>query len=1335
MRIEPGQQPKPAQLKSDPPGGAATWFESPGELPRAMPMRIEPGQSVSSPKPVTAKDVAESPVSEEPSSPESGAENTVPVQAVAAELTQEDGQTSDAGSSEKAQPQDAESVGTDGSDGAVGESADSEAAQVQQARDAGSVGVDESADSEVARAHGDAGSVESEAAQVQQAGDAGPVGTDEPVDSETAEVPQVSEAGEAESTDGDGPVDAETSQVQQASDSEPASEDGPTDAEALQEAASGGPDESTAAPVDERSADLEAAQVPEVIGEEPAASTDEKPGPAEAEQPEVADNVPVESAGEAVQAESADVPNQADGVEPVRADEPGEPADEADAEPVAESTPVETPVDEEPTGADDSAAGPDDSATVQVPQVAKIAEGERSVAEPDSATVQAPQVAKIVEGEPPAVEPGDSATVQVPSVAKDEPSGAELVDSDLFQVLHVEQVADERPSVAEPADLDLFQVPQGAGGPRDEEPGDSATAQAPHVAEDGPSVVEPVESDFVQVFPIDQVAGDAPSVVESGDSATAQAAEDDPSVAAPADSDFFQVLPVAQVADAEPVDSDLFQVLHVAEVAEDRLPADSATVDVPQVEDEPPAEPVAAGKPAPDVALAEAPAEPEKPAEPEDRGETTVQTLPVKRPDPAGFGGLSRPGAERKDPEGFGGLRRPAADVGKTQPVSPRDLEGPPKPESRPKAEPVGEKTVQVRPVQKPEETKKGPDSWFSTPAQVPTRPQRPGGDKTTQLPAPPLRPKAPGGFPPRNQPMPPAPVRPKVPEPVRNLDKPGAPTRNLHAPPLRPQGPEKPKEFPRTLHAPVGPEKPKELPRSPHAPAGLEKPKDLPRPKAPMGMETSGQALKAEPQPQTEQPPPSNEDTHRAIPPLPGKKRPKRLIVLVAIVAVIALGAGVVFFVPGVKEGLGLSGTAAEAAAAPPPAPVAFVPNLKAPNVQAARPTPQGVQSALAAPAGNPVLGTLTGSVIDAVTGDVLWERGPTTPLTPASTTKVLTGAAALLQLQHSQQFSTKVVAGPQPGSVIIVGGGDATLNSLPAGKNSVFPGSARLDDLVAQVKAKGPVTQVYLDRSRYTGDDLAPGVLPGDVGEGYISPITPLMMDGARADPAKDRSPRSQNPPRAVANEFAKRIGATMAAKPEVTAPADAQVLGEVKSAPLTELVEQFMQTSDNVLADVVAREVTKASGAEPSFAGLHTAILKVLSDNGFDVTGAELSDGSGMSTNNRSPARLLAQILAVAAGDGKDPRTAKLRPLLGGLPVAGGSGTLAGRFGDGQAASGRGWLRAKTGTLPAAQINSLAGVVLDADGRILVFALMTSQSDTLAARPALDAVAAALRSCGCK
>jgi D-alanyl-D-alanine carboxypeptidase/D-alanyl-D-alanine-endopeptidase (penicillin-binding protein 4) len=86
-----------------------------------------------------------------------------------------------------------------------------------------------------------------------------------------------------------------------------------------------------------------------------------------------------------------------------------------------------------------------------------------------------------------------------------------------------------------------------------------------------------------------------------------------------------------------------------------------------------------------------------------------------------------------------------------------------------------------------------------------------------------------------------------------------------------------------------------------------------------------------------------------------------------------------------------------------------------------------------------------------------------------------------------------------------------------------------------------------------------------------------------------------------------------------------------------------------------------------------------------------------------------------------------------MLSGLPVAGGDGTLDDRFTGGESASGRGFVRAKTGTLTG--VSALAGVVTDADGRLLTFALMANGTSPAESRPQLDSLAAALRECGCR
>lgn len=478
---------------------------------------------------------------------------------------------------------------------------------------------------------------------------------------------------------------------------------------------------------------------------------------------------------------------------------------------------------------------------------------------------------------------------------------------------------------------------------------------------------------------------------------------------------------------------------------------------------------------------------------------------------------------------------------------------------------------------------------------------------------------------------------------------------------------------------------------------------------------------IKSEPEPVPEP------ITEREEPSVPTRRKRPFVLGAAALLVVALAGTALV----GTQQGW-FEATPVPTTAAPlPPAPVSLA--MKGVGADGKPATAAGVRAVLAGPAANGLLAPLSGVVVDPVAGTPLWNQGETTPQTPASTIKVLTAAAALLALDHRAQFSTKVVRGAQPGSVVLVGGGDPTLSSRPAGETTVYPGAATIDDLAAQVRASGgQVTQVQYDVSRYAGPGTAPGWDPSDVPNGYVAPIEPVMLDGGRGDPTKYDTPRTATPAAVAAQALAQRLGVPAVAA-GVASPA-AEVLGEVKSAPVDQLVENLMQISDNVLAETMAREVAKARGLEPSFAGATQAVRDVLTENGFDLSTSTIVDGSGLSPNDKVPAKLLADVLVAAAKpDASDPKTAKLRPLLTALPVAGGSGTLATRY-EQWGAGGRGWVRAKTGTLTS--VNTLAGVVVDADGRLLVFAFMSlspEQNNSLV-RGALDEMAAALRTCGC-
>lgn len=466
-----------------------------------------------------------------------------------------------------------------------------------------------------------------------------------------------------------------------------------------------------------------------------------------------------------------------------------------------------------------------------------------------------------------------------------------------------------------------------------------------------------------------------------------------------------------------------------------------------------------------------------------------------------------------------------------------------------------------------------------------------------------------------------------------------------------------------------------------------------------------------------------------------PRPSRGRRGLLIAAFALVLTVAVGVTVALPDVSNRLALP-WAPNAPQSPPPEPLTVTRDLHGPAVSAEPPAPSGVAAALDEPASDPALGDLAGSVIDPATGNVLWERGGNRAPTPASTTKLLTAGAALLVLDPDTQLSTTVVQGEQPGTVILVAGGDVTLSSLAPEQESIYPGAASLDTLVEQVREAtgGDVQQVRIDLTTFTGGSTAPGWAPEDV-PAFTAAVVPAMLDGGHSIATDPLSDRVDDPAGVLVREFAERLGAEAGPPLETPVSAGARTLGEVQSAPLTELINQMLLASDNVLSEALARQVALAEGAEPSFEGAARATLDVLSRNGFETSGITLFDGSGLSPMNEVSADVLAELLSVAAAPSEDddPRAEALRPLLEGLPVAAGHGTLAERYTTGPASAGQGWVRAKTGTL--AGVHTLAGVVLDSDDRVLVFAFMSSGSDQGPARAALDRLAAALRGCGCR
>ncbi|WP_066465660.1 D-alanyl-D-alanine carboxypeptidase/D-alanyl-D-alanine endopeptidase [Sanguibacter suarezii] len=430
-----------------------------------------------------------------------------------------------------------------------------------------------------------------------------------------------------------------------------------------------------------------------------------------------------------------------------------------------------------------------------------------------------------------------------------------------------------------------------------------------------------------------------------------------------------------------------------------------------------------------------------------------------------------------------------------------------------------------------------------------------------------------------------------------------------------------------------------------------------------------------------------------------------------------------------------------------PEPAPAAPFPNAPAaipgPEPQdtlsvldatAPIPTPATVQAAVDALVADPRMGTSTGVVVaDALTGQVLASASPEIPRVPASIQKLLTAAAALDALGDDRVLTTTVTQS-SPGTITLVGGGDMML-AAGSGDPDAVNGHAGLDDLAAQVAKElslaGRVSvSLTLDDSLFTGS--ATGGWAEDIpGLGYAAPVAALGVDTGRMA-AGEYAPRHGDPAMVAAEAFVAALAAhgvsVEGAPTRGTTSPDARVLGSVDSAPMGEIVEYFLHTSDNTITEVVGRLVALEVGLPGSFEGATTAVLTEISSLGVDVSGAVMTDCSGLADGSRLTATTILEVLDLL----NDPAHPQLRAAAVSLPVAGLDGTLSDRF---LSTQGRGVVRAKTGSLP--HVTSLAGTALTADNRQLTFVVMADQTPDggqWGPRQAMDDFVSSLAACGC-
>ena len=337
---------------------------------------------------------------------------------------------------------------------------------------------------------------------------------------------------------------------------------------------------------------------------------------------------------------------------------------------------------------------------------------------------------------------------------------------------------------------------------------------------------------------------------------------------------------------------------------------------------------------------------------------------------------------------------------------------------------------------------------------------------------------------------------------------------------------------------------------------------------------------------------------------------------------------------------------------------------------------------------------------VVDARTGNTLYEYNANSAHTPASITKILTAYTALSHLDPNAHLTTSVALSQT--DIYLEGEGDLLLGE---GTNSVeVSGRAGLETLAQDTAdaliGKG-ISHVDLHAApALFPDSRRPASWSDQQVAGYEGQLAPYAIDAGRTYPRANEfyTDSISN----VAEVFAQKLRAQGIAVDfgvRGAAPEGAARIASVTSASVDEQVRWMLYHSDNTLADQYCHFAARQTGGEATFPGSVEVVEKTLRDSGIPTDQLSLEDCSGLSSKDRIHPQTLARVLSM----GFDSSQRVAPRVIRDLPWAGVQGTLANRLTDDVVA---GNVQAKTGSL--AEVSSLAGVVTTSKGHQVVFVI---------------------------
>ncbi len=311
---------------------------------------------------------------------------------------------------------------------------------------------------------------------------------------------------------------------------------------------------------------------------------------------------------------------------------------------------------------------------------------------------------------------------------------------------------------------------------------------------------------------------------------------------------------------------------------------------------------------------------------------------------------------------------------------------------------------------------------------------------------------------------------------------------------------------------------------------------------------------------------------------------------------------------------------------------------------------------------------------LIDASTGEQLFESNGYAMRKPASTLKLLAGVSVAQYLDPEMRFQTSLALSDKTNSVVIQGEMDpwATFNAYNA-------------------KRLGQTSMKYLAYRAHTELEAQAGA--------PVKKMT-IYYNGIYDSEAKNMK------------VYLKTRKVYVILKPVTALEAQNLTVEPVMnsaSPTVHQMTHYFMQWSDNILSERLSRIAAKAAGFDGSAQGIADVYARVLAELEIDSSKLVVKDGSGLSHENRVSAKLLGDLLLKIY---KEPRFAA---IIESLPDGGVNGTLNERFIK-TAPNAVGLVHAKTGTLNGTV--TLAGYIESQDREYIFVILADRLSRTYSA-----------------